>query len=477
MRADSNTNGTKSKQGTEATRMKEKRAAIAKEQEETMAKHLEFPRGKKAAGHGAEDIKVREKKINGLVASAIQTDAKGPKASQHNIKAALLRLGVTLSYDEFQDRSIITGLTGFDQLDDAALIRLWLLIEEKFKFRATKDYFWTVIADAARQNSFHPVRDYLNSLKWDGKPRIDTWLTVYAQAKDTPYTRAVGALMLVAGVRRIRQPGCKFDEMLVFESQKQGLDKSAALAILAVNPDWFTDDLPLSADTKIVMERMKGRWIVEAAELKGMRGATNQHLKALLSRQVDRARMSYDRVISELKRQNIMFGSTNDAQFLYDQTGNRRYWPIKIGVFDLVKLKQDRDQLWAEAAAREAQGVSIRLDRSLWEEAAKEQEERTVAEPWIELINNVFGDMKGKLPTMEVWRIVDVSRALRTQSHNERLGTAMRACGWERKQTHIGGKMVWCYVRGQQPYKMLTLSDDATSVSAKAEPKPSLRIV
>jgi predicted P-loop ATPase len=463
MRANSNTNDTKNNRGTEATRMKEKRAAIAKKQEESMARH--FERNGKKVSKAA-----RKKKINDLVAGVIQKDDKGVKANQHNIKAALLQLGVTLSYDEFQDRSIIAGLTGFDLLDDASSARLWLLIEEKFKFRASKDYFDTVIADAARQNSFHPVRDYLNSLKWDGNPRIDTWLTVYAKAEDTPYTRAVGALMLTAGVRRIRQPGVKFDEMLVFESQKQGLDKSGALAILAIKPEWFCDDLPLGADSKVVMERMKGRWIIEAAELKGMRGATNQHLKALLSRTVDRSRMAWGHFTSELKRQCIIFGTTNDAEFLYDQTGNRRYWPVTIGVFDLVKLKADRDQLWAEAAAREAQGVSIRLDRSLWEEAAKEQEERTVSDPWIEQVTAVLGNLEGKLRTVDAWHIVGVREGLQNQILNERLGVAMRACGWKRKKARFMNEkfddtedekpvdiktkshLHWAYVKGSAPH-------------------------
>lgn len=98
-------------------------------------------------------------------------------------------------------------------------------------------------------NSFHPVCDYLDGLEWDGTPRLDTWLTTFGQAEDTPYTRAVGALTLLAAVRRVRQPGCKFDEMPVLESE-QGKNKSSALAVLAVREDWFTDDLPLNQDTR-----------------------------------------------------------------------------------------------------------------------------------------------------------------------------------------------------------------------------------
>ena len=122
--------------------------------------------------------------------------------------------------------------------------RLWLTIEEKFKFRPAKDFFWTVVFDEAYRNSFHPVREYLDELRWDGMTRIDSWLIDYANAEDTDYVRAVGALLLVAAVRRIRSPGCKFDEMPVLQSV-QGFDKSTALSILAVKPEWFSDDLPL----------------------------------------------------------------------------------------------------------------------------------------------------------------------------------------------------------------------------------------
>jgi len=377
--------------------------------------------------------------------------------SQGNIRHALELLGVRVRHDAFQDRSIIEGLEGFDLLDDRAMDRLWLLIDEKFKLRPSKEYFWTVVPDEARRNSFHPVREYLDGLKWDGKKRIDTWLTDYAQVEDTPYTRAVGGLMLIAAVRRIRKPGCKFDEMPVFISP-QGLEKSSAFSILAVNPEWFSDDLPLQADSKTAIERMKGRWIIEAAELKGMRSSEVEHLKSFLSRNVDRARMSYDRTISELLRQCIIVGTTNDEQFLRDQTGNRRYWPIEVGAFDLAKLKADRDQLWAEACAREAQGVSIRLDRKLWAAAALEQEQRTVADPWVELIKDSLGDLEGKLPASEAWNIVDVDTAHRTQAHNERLGTAMKASGWKRLKARFGDHVRWAYIKGPQPHTELTIS-------------------
>jgi hypothetical protein len=231
-----------------------------------------------------------------------------PHSSQGNIRLAMEKLGVKVRHNLFEDRSIIEGLPEFELLNDPAMNRLWLTIDKKYRFRPAKEFFWTVVFDEAYRNSFHPVREYLDGLKWDGKKRIDKWLIDYAEAEDSKYVRAVGALFLVAAVRRIQSPGCKFDEMPVFQSE-QGLDKSTGLSILAVKPEWFSDDLPLNADSKKTIERLRGRWIIEAAELKGMRYGDVEHLKAFLSRTVDRARMSYDRARSSCATTPAIGGS------------------------------------------------------------------------------------------------------------------------------------------------------------------------
>ena len=252
------------------------------------------------------------------------------------------------------------------------------------------------------------MRDYLDSLPWDGIKRIDRWLTIYAQAEDNEYTRAVGALMLVAAVRRVRQPGCKFDEMVVLEDPEQGTDKSTALAVLAVKEEWFSDDLPLNLEGKRVIEALRGRWIVEAAELSGMRRTDIEHVKALLSRQRDRGRLAYDRIVSEIPRQNIVVGTTNSSEYLRDTSGNRRFWPVKSKRFDIAALKRDRDQLWAEAAAREATRASIRLPPELWKLAAEEQAQRLTDDPYLDTLQHALGDMKGKISSEAIWVILDV---------------------------------------------------------------------
>lgn len=370
--------------------------------------------------------------------------------SQRNVRVALRRLGVKLRYDMLAGRATVEGLEGFGpNLDDGAMTRLWLAIDEQFKFRPQIEFFDRVLSDYARRNAFHPVIDYLGGLRWDGVGRIDRWLTTYGGAVENAYTSAVGALMLVAAVRRVRQPGVKFDEMLVLESA-QGKDKSSALKVLAVRDEWFTDDLPLNAEGKRVIEAFAGKWIVEAGELKGMKQGGAAHLKSFLSRTHDRGRLSYDRREREVGRQVVIFGTTNDGKYLRDTTGNRRFWPVAVGMFDIDALRRDRDQLWAEAAAREAGGASIRLSKDLWAAAGEEQDARRVEDPFFETLHSSLGEeLEGKVRAEDAWRIVGKPRGMRTQDDNDRLGDAMRRLGFERKQRRFGGRSPeWCYIRG-----------------------------
>ena len=369
-----------------------------------------------------------------------------------NIRRALALRGVVLKYDEFARRSLIEGFSDDlgQHLDDAAARREWFGIDEQHHFRPSKDFFIDVLLGEAERNRYHPVRDYLASLRWDGTKRLDSWLITYGGAEDTPFNRAVGPLTLIAAVRRVRQPGVKFDEMLVLESE-QGLNKSSALVVLAVHEAWFTDSLPLNASDKTVIEHLSGRLIVEAAELKGMRRGDIEHLKAFLSRRIDRARMAYGRLVEEAPRQCVIIGTTNSARYLKDITGNRRFWPVRVKAFDLEALRHDRDQLWAEAAARETAGASIRLDSALYEAAALEQDERTADDPWVAVFEDALGEYDdAKILVRDCWTIVDVKTSQQHQEHNSRIGEVMRKLGWRHQRVRFPGQTrpVYAYVKG-----------------------------
>ena len=373
-------------------------------------------------------------------------------SSQDNVDLALRKLGVRLRFNEFSGHEIIEGLAGFGpRLDDGAVNRLRFTIDAQFGFLVSKVLFFDLVSDRARLHRFHPVRRYLDGLKWDGDNRLDKWLIDYAGAKDTPYIRAVSRIVLVAAVRRARRPGVKYDEMLILESA-QGTNKSSGLRILAVDDDWFNDDLPLNNDTKRFMEATAGKWIIEAGELKGMSRADVTGLKACLSRQIDEARMSYDRKPTIQARAFIIIGTTNETDsYLRDPTGNRRFWPVRIQQIDLERLKADRDQLWAEAVVAESAGESIRLDPKLYEEATLEQDARTRNEdPLVDALSRSLGNITGKLRIADVYLAAGIETGKATQDQMSRVGQAIRELGWERARRRIAGERCYAYVRGSE---------------------------
>lgn len=394
--------------------------------------------------------------------------------SQANIKKAANRLGARFGHNEFEDRYYVNGSGPLRVLDDGEINNLWLKVDTEFGFLPERDLFFSVISDVAKENRFNPPLNYVNRLEWDGVPRLDTWLARLAAAEDTPYTRAVGALTLIAGVRRLRYPGCKKDEMLVFVCPIQGTNKSTALAILAKNQDWFTDSFPLNARDKAVIEALNGKWIVEVAELSGMKQAEVEEVKSMLSRQVDRARLAYARMPVERPRRCIFFGTTNSTEFLRD-TQNRRFWPVTVGEIDIEGLRAEVDQLWAEAAYRESQGESHFLPRDLWEAAAEVQRQHKIEDAWTVAIQQALGSEVGHITGDEVWKIIGRGLPNRMPSDSARLGDCMRDLGWQRKQFRYPGvpKPVWAYYNGPGPALYVTVDEIGQTAYVGPSPESS----
>ncbi len=169
---------------------------------------------------------------------------------------------------------------------------------------------------------------------------------------------------------------------------------------------------------------------------------------------MDKARLAYGKLTTEQPRQCVFVGTTNDGHYLRDTTGNRRFWPVRVGQFDLAGLRRDRDQLWAEAATREARGDSIRLPERLWAEAAVQQAGRLLEDPFYEIVAERLGEVaEGKIAVADLWEIVGLGPAdkgRRSPDLGQRLSNVMQALGWRRAPSavRIGGKPCKAWLKG-----------------------------
>lgn len=367
------------------------------------------------------------------------------KVTMRNTVVALQRLGFTFSHDLFRHRKVVNGAMLDDhegEISDDACAMLRAFIIEAFGFDPKAENVRDAVTQLCLEHTFHPIRQMLDTLTWDGAPRVEGWLTRYMRAEDTPLNRAVGRIMLVAAVRRVREPGVKFDTIIIFEG-RQGTGKSTALRILA-GPDNHSDNELLTLDTKAQMEAMDGVWIYELSEMSGLNKSEVERMKAFASRDVDRARMSYGRFSEARGRQTIFIGTTNEHKYLKDRTGNRRFLPVKTGIIDLEALRADRDQLWAEAAKLEAEGTSIVLPQELWAVAAAEQEDRLEDDPWQEKLATVRGRATGDevrvLTADLLGEVLGIPVERQHNGHAKRLTALMRELGWEPAKFKIAGK-------------------------------------
>ncbi|MDS9467972.1 VapE family protein [Paracoccus sp. MBLB3053] len=255
---------------------------------------------------------------------------------------------------------------------------------------ATIDHTRRAIELVAAVNPHHPIRQYLDGLEWDGVPRLERWLTDYAQAADTPYVRAVAEKTLIGAVARIYQPGCRVDNMLTLVS-KQGTKKTTFVQTLAGKK--FYTDITASMDDATA-HKMQGYWIIEMAEMASYTRTAYDQAKAFISRTEDNFRKPYGSVYEKYPRQCIFiatFNPTADEGFLKDKTGNRRYWVVEVGKFDIDGIEAIRDQLWAEAVHAYRSGKQWWLTDEEQEELAtpvqKQHEDRnTYVESILEMI-------------------------------------------------------------------------------------------
>ena len=226
------------------------------------------------------------------------------------------------------------------------------------------------------QRTFHPVREWLESLTWDGKERLDTMLMDYLGAEDNDLTRAMTRKHFTAAVARVMRPGCKYDYILTLIGP-QGIGKSTL--VKTMGGEWFDDSLT-SIEGKEGMEQVRGKWLIEFGELTNYKKSTSEAYKAFISKQEDSYRPAYGRKVEVYPRQCVFFATTNEPAFLKGDTGNRRFWTVECDKDVICKdvwddLPNERDQLWAEAVHRFREGERLYLPRELEKMAQMRQEE------------------------------------------------------------------------------------------------------
>ena len=280
---------------------------------------------------------------------------------------------------------------------------------------------------AGQQSGYHPVRKYLESLVWDKVGRLDNWVTLYLGSEPSELVRIVGAKWLISAAARVYQPGCKADHMLIAEGP-QGILKSSAFRALAT--PWFTDDIADLGSKDSALATL-GAWIIELPELDAMSRAELTRVKAFMSRQTDRFRPPYGRHIIESPRQCVFVGTVNHSEYLRDETGGRRFWPVSCGRIDLESLKRDRDQLWAEAVARYRNNEPWWLDTpELNREAEQVQDDRYQADSWEPVISHYL-ELQTECTTTDI-----LEKALKkptgqwTHGDSIRVGAIMRHLKW-----------------------------------------------
>lgn len=324
--------------------------------------------------------------------------------------------------------------------DDVSRVQEWM--QRLGIQKISKDATHQAVDLRARECAFHPVRDWLNGLEWDASQRLDSWLTAYLGAEETPYSARIGAMFLVSMVARIFKPGCKADYLLVLEGP-QGAGKSSACSILGGR--WFSDALPDVTTGKDVAQHLPGKWLIEIPELSSLGKAEAEQLKAFITRPVERYRPSYGRKEVIEPRQCVFIATTNEASYLRDPTGGRRFWPVKVGLVDLDALSMNREQLFAEAVERFRDGAKWWPDAAFEREHIRpEQDDRFEADAWEPTVRD-YVENRSRVTISEVARqalFIDLPRI--GTAEQRRVARILNILGWRPVKDYQGRG----YVRG-----------------------------
>ncbi len=374
-----------------------------------------------------------------------RTQSGTPRPTMDNVMRALAahpHWREALRYDEFAEEVVVAVV---DPLGRPP--RKWRDIDDLYLtawFQQHGLYVNKIIARdgltaAAAKRSYHPVREYLAGLKWDGEPRLDTFGLRYLGCDDSVYSGAVCARWLISGVARIFQPGCKADHCLVMEGAG-GIGKTTALEVLG--GQWYHSE-SASAEHTDTLRNLRGKWIVELNEAETLRRTSMARFKSFLSDAQDRYRDPFEIRPGDRQRQNI-FAMTVDRPFEHeDEAGGRRFWPVVCRYIDVPGLRRDRDQIWAEAVDRYRAGSAWHITKEVLETVKREQQSRFASDVWEPVIaawldkRREFGRF---YPTTEeiLHQVIEKPKGTWTQNDKVRVGRVMRHCGYVHAKTREG---------------------------------------
>jgi predicted P-loop ATPase len=407
-----------------------------------------------------------------------------PLPSMYNARLAITALGIQCSCDTFhnkmlfgfRDDTVRHALEHFvGEVTDNGIIALRQFMSDTFGFDLTDKHTRDAVISLALEHCYDPVVDMLAEAEknWDGIKRLDRMAAEYLNCEDTPLNAQYIRKTMIAAVARARVPGVKFDQITVLESG-EGFSKSTAWRVLAGDEN-FSDESIIGKNSREVQEQLAEIWIHENADLAGMKKAEVETVKAYASRMTDIARRAYDRFVTKQKRHSIEVGTTNADQYLQSQTGNRRFWSLRVlKAIDIDKLRRYRLQLWGEAAHCQSQGESLMLDEGFWGTAGVEQEARRISDPWEDVLREMPEIVKSEYFKDGFWRekevriihhdgdqlrvaaadilehILEIPPANVRQEHSMRLASVMRNLGWKRPDNGnvtIGSRRVKGYFR------------------------------
>ena len=300
---------------------------------------------------------------------------------------------------------------------------------------ATKNGAADALYLVASETIISPVRHFLEGLAWDGFPRVENWLARYCGADRFDLTAKVGTAWLVSAVARALKPGCKADCALVLEG-RQGAGKSSILRALA-GPDWFHDGLS-DMHGKDASAALRGKWIIELPEMSAMRRSDTEAVKAFLSRTEERYRPAYGRTEVIEPRRCVFAGTTNRNDYLTDDTGGRRFWPVTVDAIKLDELTADREQIWAEAVDLYRNGARWWLDRMDESAAAAVVATRAADDPWGGDVLRVV-DGLSEVSTRDIFQLLDIGLERRGKADAMRITGILTRAGWIREGKFTSG--------------------------------------